>query len=60
MSSLGYMDSAVEDLLAALQCKVEPRHSIIDISLSNVQVFFIKPLLSSTFKHMLLQHLAMY
>ena len=38
LSSLGYFDSAVEDLLAALQCKVEPRHNIIDISLNNLQV----------------------
>lgn len=37
LSSLGYTDSAVEDLLAALQCKVEPRHSIIDTSLNKLQ-----------------------
>ncbi|XP_028398397.1 neutrophil cytosol factor 2-like [Dendronephthya gigantea] len=37
LSSLGYIDSAVEDLLAGLQCKVEPRHSIIDVSLNNLQ-----------------------
>lgn len=38
LSSLGYLDSAVEDLLAALQCKVELRHNIIDASLENIQV----------------------
>ncbi|CAB3993414.1 neutrophil cytosol factor 2 isoform X1, partial [Paramuricea clavata] len=37
LSSLGYLDNAVGNLLSALQCKVEPRHSIIDISLNNVQ-----------------------